>query len=184
MVVAGRKPCCQVLPPLREVAQPMLAEAPMKTRPTWKADTMVDPAWNESGSTSVWWAEKEFVYGSVLRWITACPAAAGTATAARSRDTSGPMIPTASLVRMLRSGALDRKCVVHMLRSFAPAAMHGNSECHEPAGNLGGARATAWNYTPHRRTPQTLIVNDKSAQRSNLWRNQDEEDRLDDVGVS
>src|SRR6266545_4830008 len=116
MVVAGRKPCRQVLPPLREVAQPMLAAAPMNTRPTWKADTMVDPAAKESGSTSVWCAEKVLVYGSALRWISrrAGLASAGAATtAARSRDTSRPTTAAAGL---------DREGVVHILRSFAATA--------------------------------------------------------------
>ena len=35
----------------------MLDEPPPETRPTWKADTIVVPNWNVSGSTSVWcWA--------------------------------------------------------------------------------------------------------------------------------
>ena len=53
-VMPGRNPLVQVAPPLVEVAQPMLADPPPKTRPTWKAETMMDPKLKVSGSTSVW----------------------------------------------------------------------------------------------------------------------------------
>src|SRR6185503_3021765 len=51
VVRLGRKPLVQVAPLLVEVAHPMLEEPPPKTRPTWNADTMVEPNWNVSGST-------------------------------------------------------------------------------------------------------------------------------------
>jgi hypothetical protein len=53
VVVPGRNPLFQVLPLSDERAQPMLAEPPPKTRPTWKTETMVLPATKVSGSTSV-----------------------------------------------------------------------------------------------------------------------------------
>ena len=53
VVVPGRKPLVQVAPLLAERAQPMLADPPPKIRPTWKADTIVDPKLKVSGSTSV-----------------------------------------------------------------------------------------------------------------------------------
>ena len=52
-VVAGRNPLVQVAPLSADVPQPMLAAPPPKTRPTWKAETMVLPATKVSGSTSV-----------------------------------------------------------------------------------------------------------------------------------
>ena len=42
-----------VLPPSREVAQPLFEAPPAKVRPTWKAPTTVLPKANVSGSTSV-----------------------------------------------------------------------------------------------------------------------------------
>src|SRR5579859_3325554 len=40
-VVPGRKPCVKVVPPLIDVAKPMLEAPPLKKRPTWKAETIV-----------------------------------------------------------------------------------------------------------------------------------------------
>src|SRR5919197_4897007 len=62
----GRNPCLQLLPPLVEVAKPMLAAPPLKMRPTWKAATIVLPKAKVSGSTSVLWMLSGLVYGSVL----------------------------------------------------------------------------------------------------------------------
>ena len=53
VVVPGRKPLVQVAPLLAERAQPMLADPPPKTRPTWKAEMIVEPKLKVSGSTSV-----------------------------------------------------------------------------------------------------------------------------------
>src|SRR5215467_6885797 len=52
-VVEGRKPWLQEMPPLCEVAQPMLQEPPLKMRPTWNVATTVEPKAKVSGSTSV-----------------------------------------------------------------------------------------------------------------------------------
>src|SRR5207302_11468876 len=52
-VVSGRKPLVNVLPPSFEVAKPMSEAPPLKKRPTWKAETIVVPNANVSGSTSV-----------------------------------------------------------------------------------------------------------------------------------
>src|SRR4051794_19159328 len=49
----GRKPEVQVAPPSVERDQPMSVPPPLKKRPTWKADTIVEPLENVSGSTSV-----------------------------------------------------------------------------------------------------------------------------------
>src|SRR6266508_5698706 len=62
----GRNPSLQRLPPSLEVAKPMLLAPPLKKRPTWKADTIVLPNANVSGSTSVLWTLSGLVYGSVL----------------------------------------------------------------------------------------------------------------------
>ena len=53
-VVPGRNPLVQFWPPSTEAAQPMLADPPPKTRPTWKAEMIVEPKLKVSGSTSVW----------------------------------------------------------------------------------------------------------------------------------
>src|SRR5438093_13372465 len=44
----------------------MLEAPPLKKRPTWNADTMVEPAANVSGSTSVRCWLVALVYGSLL----------------------------------------------------------------------------------------------------------------------
>src|SRR5690349_5915418 len=66
VVVSGRKPGVQLLPPLVEVAKPMLEDPPSKKRPTWKAETMVEPKEKVSGSTSVACWLVLLVYGSLL----------------------------------------------------------------------------------------------------------------------
>src|SRR5436309_15821829 len=68
-VVPGRKPAVQLFPPLVEVANPMLEAPPLKKRPTWKAETMVEPKAKVSGSTSVLCWLSELVYGSLLSWM-------------------------------------------------------------------------------------------------------------------
>jgi len=44
----------------------MFDEPPLKKRPTWKADTTVEPYEKLSGSTSVRWLLAGSVYGSLL----------------------------------------------------------------------------------------------------------------------
>src|SRR5689334_13028121 len=87
----GRKPCVHVAPELVEVAQPMLEEPPPDTRPTWNADTIVDPNANVSGSTSVWCCACASVYGSVLTCVNAtfpnAPVAPSSSTAAGTAAT-------------------------------------------------------------------------------------------------
>src|SRR5476649_810975 len=58
-VMPGKNPKFQVTPPSCDVAQPMSAPPPPKTRPVWNALTMELPNANVSGSTSVrcWLAE-------------------------------------------------------------------------------------------------------------------------------
>src|SRR3989442_10600779 len=65
-VVPGRKPWLKLLPPSVDVAKPMLEPPPSKKRPTWKAETMVEPEDKVSGSTSVACWLVVLVYGSVL----------------------------------------------------------------------------------------------------------------------
>src|SRR6266571_4445766 len=65
-VLDGRKPLVKLLPPLVEVANPMLEAPPLKKRPTWKAETMVEPKAKVSGSTSVACWLVVLVYGSLL----------------------------------------------------------------------------------------------------------------------
>src|SRR5215211_5516035 len=65
----GRKPFVQVPPPSADRAQPMLEDPPSKKRPTWKAETIVDPAAKVSGSTSVACWLVVFVYGSELSLV-------------------------------------------------------------------------------------------------------------------
>src|SRR6266496_4421227 len=67
-VVPGRKPLVKLLPPLVDVAKPMLEAPPLKKRPTWKVETMVEPEDKVSGSTSVLCWLVLFVYGSLLIW--------------------------------------------------------------------------------------------------------------------
>src|SRR5712691_10303744 len=67
-VLDGRKPEVHFFPPLVEVAKPMLEAPPLKKRPTWKAETMVEPKAKVSGSTSVACWLVVLVYGSLLNW--------------------------------------------------------------------------------------------------------------------
>src|SRR5713101_6536712 len=62
----GRTPWMKRAPLLVEVAKPMSDEPPLKNRPTWKVDTMVEPNEKVSGSTSVRWLLVGFVNGSEL----------------------------------------------------------------------------------------------------------------------
>src|SRR5438128_669409 len=68
-VLDGRKPLVKLFPPLVEVANPMLEAPPLKKRPTWKAETMVEPKAKVSGSTSVACWLVLLVYGSLLSWM-------------------------------------------------------------------------------------------------------------------
>ena len=52
-VIHVRNALLNVLPPSVEVAKPISEEPPLKKRPTWKADTIVEPNAKVSGSTSV-----------------------------------------------------------------------------------------------------------------------------------
>src|SRR2546423_3635350 len=65
-VIPGREPWIQLVPPSTEVAKPMSEEPPPNTRPTWNADTIVEPELNVSGSTSVRCWACASVNGSVL----------------------------------------------------------------------------------------------------------------------
>ena len=86
-VVPGRNPDVQVAPPSVDVTKPMLDDPPPDTRPVWKAETMVVPKANVSGSTSVRCWACVSVNGSVLTWVTATFAEAGVA-ATRSPPTT------------------------------------------------------------------------------------------------
>src|SRR2546425_10456449 len=65
-VLDGRKPLVKLFPPSVDVAKPMLEAPPLKKRPTWKAETKVEPEDKVSGSTSVACWLVVLVYGSVL----------------------------------------------------------------------------------------------------------------------
>src|SRR5260370_41879862 len=67
-VVPGRKPLVKLLPPLVEVAKPMSEAPPLKKRPTWKAETIVEPKAKVSGSTSVRCWLVLLVNRSLLSW--------------------------------------------------------------------------------------------------------------------
>src|SRR5216684_2454680 len=67
-VVPGKKPFLKLFPPLLEVANPMSEAPPLKKRPTWKADTRVEPEAKVSGSTSVLCWLVLLVKGSLLSW--------------------------------------------------------------------------------------------------------------------
>ena len=68
-VIPVRKPLVNVLPPSVEVAKPISEAPPLKKRPTWKAETIVEPKAKVSGSTSVRCWLVELVNGSLLSWI-------------------------------------------------------------------------------------------------------------------
>src|SRR2546425_10817860 len=67
-VLDGRKPLVKLFPPLVEVAKPMAEAPPLKKRPTWKAETKVEPEAKVSGSTSVACWLVLLVKGSELNW--------------------------------------------------------------------------------------------------------------------
>src|SRR2546426_6550695 len=75
-VLDGRKPLVKLFPPLVEVAKPMLEAPPLKKRPTWKAETKVEPEARVSGSTSVACWLVLLVNGSLLSWRRVPPAKA------------------------------------------------------------------------------------------------------------
>src|SRR5437899_12933011 len=92
-VLEGRNPDVQDLPPLVEVAKPMFEAPPSKNRPTWNAETIVDPEANVSGSTSVLCWLDVFVYGSLLNsssWLLAWAGALATS----HTSTARPKAPT------------------------------------------------------------------------------------------
>jgi hypothetical protein len=49
--VPVRKPFVKLLPPLMDVAKPILDEPPLKNQPTCKAETMMEPKARVTGST-------------------------------------------------------------------------------------------------------------------------------------
>src|SRR6266699_1637260 len=65
-VVPGRKPLVKPFPPLVDVAKPISEAPPLKKRPTWKAETKVEPEAKVSGSTSVACWLVGLVNGSLL----------------------------------------------------------------------------------------------------------------------
>src|SRR5216684_583309 len=67
-VVPGRKPLVKLLPSLVDVAKPMSEAPPLKKRPTWKVETIVEPKAKVSGSTSVRCWLVLLVNGSLLSW--------------------------------------------------------------------------------------------------------------------
>src|SRR5712692_8323064 len=67
-VVPGRKPLVQLLPPCVDEAKPMSEAPPLKKRPTWKVETIVEPKAKVSGSTSVRCWLVLLVNGSLLSW--------------------------------------------------------------------------------------------------------------------
>jgi hypothetical protein len=71
VVRPGSEPWAQVAPPLRDVAQPVSEAPPPTIRPIWNAATIVLPAVNVSGSTSVRCWACASVNGSVLTWVIA-----------------------------------------------------------------------------------------------------------------
>src|SRR5712692_4599191 len=68
-VVPGRKSFLKFFPPLVDVAKPISEAPPLKKRPTWKAETRVEPEAKVSGSTSVACWLVLLVNGSLLSWI-------------------------------------------------------------------------------------------------------------------
>src|SRR4051794_29955685 len=79
----GRKVEDHVAPPSVERETPMSVAPPLKKRPTWNADTIVEPFEKVSGSTSVACWLVVFWNGSALIFVTGtfAPAAAGSASA-------------------------------------------------------------------------------------------------------
>src|SRR3954468_1092240 len=89
----GSRPLVHVVPLLVDVAKPMAHAPPSKMRPTWNAETIVEPFENVSGSTSVLWlvvldaAHVPCMNGSELMSTVAAPAVAGSARTAMTRAT-------------------------------------------------------------------------------------------------
>src|SRR3954447_25362464 len=67
----GNKPLVHEAPLFVDVANPMAHAPPSKMRPTWKADTIVDPFENVSGSTCAWWlvARDGLQVGGAKGWV-------------------------------------------------------------------------------------------------------------------
>src|ERR1051326_4650229 len=91
----------------------MLAEAPLNTRPTWNADTIVRPKADEDGSTSVLWALKVLVYGSVLSslgdWWDRAAAVAGGRAIAVSSDSPAAAAPSSGIPFHVTTGLVNRE---------------------------------------------------------------------------
>src|SRR3954463_2678961 len=86
----GRKVELQVAPPSLERETPMSVAPPLKKRPTWKADTIVLPFENVSGSTSVACWLVVFWNGSALIFVTGTFALAAAGRASSSAAIIGP----------------------------------------------------------------------------------------------
>src|SRR4051794_18798368 len=94
----GRKPDVHVAPPSVERDQPMSVPPPLKKRPTWKAETIVEPFENVSGSTSVACWLVVFWNGSALIFVTGTLAVAAAGRASSTPAASAPMRVSARLV--------------------------------------------------------------------------------------
>src|SRR5213592_160166 len=94
-------------------------------RPTWKAETIVEPFANVSGSTSVWWfvtadaAHVACVNGSVLMVVVAAPAVAG-----RTRAVTTATLRVAIFMRanVPSAAAIDIWRYGHIISGVARAA--------------------------------------------------------------
>src|SRR3954453_24176143 len=97
----GREPEVQVRPPSPERAQPTSEEPPLKKRPTWKAETTVEPYANVSGSTSVRCWLVVLVNGSLLMRLSATLAEA-------DRTATSPASVTTAATPELRERTIAR----------------------------------------------------------------------------
>src|SRR5437016_2415876 len=104
-VSPGRNP--EVCAPWVDVAQPMSVEPPLKKRPTWNAETTVEPLAKVSGSTSVaCWLEVLW-NGSLLIFVSATFAAAVPARASTPAVVRPPISPQLNLrLKILMLGTL------------------------------------------------------------------------------
>jgi hypothetical protein len=103
----GRKPLVpQVLPPSVEREKPISVAPPLKKRPTWNADTTVDPADSVSGSTSVACWLVLFGNGSWLICVSATLAVAAPGRASAAPATSAAIEAADLITRKLMSSTL------------------------------------------------------------------------------
>src|SRR5437870_4891087 len=86
----------------------MFDEPPSVKRPTWKADTTVDPYEKVSGSTSVRCRLVLFVYGSVLTWVRATLATAAAAPTSVATATTRQAAAERSGKRVTPGSVADR----------------------------------------------------------------------------